>query len=67
MAASTRAVRQPLPIFPAPGSRVRVPAKGGGYTKTFSGDVREVDGKLVIHCAGCGDVPAGRVKEIERR
>jgi len=56
--------RLPLPIFPAPGSRVRVPAEGGGYVKTFAGEVREVGGKLVIHCAGCGDVPAGKVKEI---
>lgn len=59
--------RLPLPhIFPVPGSRVRVPAKGGGYIKTFAGDVREVDGKLVIHCAGCGDVPAGMVKAYEQ-
>lgn len=58
--------RLPLPIFPRPGSRVRVPAEGGGYIKTFAGEVREVDGKLVIKCAGVGDVPAGRVKEIAR-
>lgn len=57
-------IRLTLPIFPTPGSRVLVPSPGGGYVKTFAGETKEIDGKLVIHCAGCGDVPAGRVRTI---
>lgn len=57
-----------LPIFPAPGSRVHVPAKNGGYVKTWTmTEAREVDGLLRIKCVGAGKVEAGRVKEIARR
>ena len=60
--------RQTLPIFPAPGSRVRVPdpeSRIGAtmltWTKT---EARPIDGRLSIQCAGAGEVPAGRVRKI---
>jgi len=60
--------RLPLPIFPRPGSRVRVPAESGGWVKTWTmSEAREVDGMLRIKCVGVGEVEAGRVKEIARR
>lgn len=58
----------PLPIFPAPGSRVRVPdpeSRIGAtmltWTKT---EARPVDGRLSIQCAVAGEVPAGRVRKV---
>jgi len=56
-----------LPIFPAPGSRVSVPYPGtGGRLRTWTmGPARTVDGKIVIRCAGVGDVPANKVKEMQ--
>ena len=60
--------RTPLPIFPAPGSRVRIPdpdSRIGGYHLTWTmTEAREVDGRLCIKCVGAGWVPAGRIKTI---
>ena len=54
-----------LPIFPSPGSRVRVPAPGGGYNVTWTmGEARTVGGEIVIRCAGEGDVQVQEVREI---
>jgi len=54
-----------LPIFPAPGSLVRVPAKGGGYIKTWTmTEARDLGRGLRIKCVGEGEVEAGRVKEV---
>lgn len=61
--------QQALPIFPTPGSRVRVPdpeSRIGAtmltWTKT---EARPVGGRLSIKCAGAGEVPAGRVKPCQ--
>lgn len=52
-----------LPIFPTPGSRVRIPAPVGGYHVTWTmTEAREVDGVLKIRCAGAGWVPAAKVR-----
>lgn len=57
--------RTPLPIFPAPGSRVKIPAPAGGYHLTWTmTEAREVDGRLCIKCVGAGEVPAGRVRSV---
>ncbi len=57
-----------LPIFPAPGSRVRVPDPdsrvGGTMLAVTMTEAREVDGRLCIKCVGAGEVPAGRIKTI---
>lgn len=60
--------RIPLPIFPAPGSRVRVPdpeSRTGATMATWTmTEARDVDGVMRIKCVGAGEVPAGRVREI---
>lgn len=46
-------------IFPPTGSRVRVPAPGGGYNVTWTmGEARTVGGVIKIKCVGVGYVPA---------
>ena len=54
----------PFPdLFPPAGARVRVPAPGGGFIRTFAGPARQdEDGNWFIKCVGCGWVPAGQVK-----
>ena len=55
-------------LFPPPGSRVRVPALGGGYHVTWTmGEARTVSGEIVIRCAGEGEVKVQEVREIARR
>ena len=57
-------IRPPLPdLFPPAGARVRVPAPGGGFIRTFAGPARQAeDGNWTIRCVGVGDVPAGQVR-----
>ena len=59
--------RTPLPIFPAPGSRVRIPDPdsriGGAMLSVTMTEAREVGGRLCIRCVGAGWVPAGRVRQ----
>jgi hypothetical protein len=58
--------RLPLPIFPRPGSRVRVPAEGGGYVRTWTmGEARDDGGRIVIKCVGAGDVLVQKVRACE--
>lgn len=46
-----------LPIYPPPGSRVRVPADGGGYVVTWTmGPAETVGGVIVIRCVGAGEM-----------
>lgn len=55
-------IRLTLPIFPDPGSRVRVPAPGGGYNVTWTmTEARDLGQGLRIKCVGVGEVEAGRV------
>ena len=57
--------RVALPIFPAPGSRVRIPAPVGGYHVTWTmTEAREVDGRLCIKCGGWGGGNAAKVRKI---
>ena len=57
-----------LPIFPPPGSLVRVPAEGGGYVVTWTmGEAKTVGGVIVIRCVGAGNVRAQEVRQIARR
>lgn len=54
-----------LPIFSPAGSRVRVPAPGGGYNVTWTvGEARTVDGEIVIRCAREGEVKVQDVKVV---
>ena len=61
-------IQAALPIFPAPGSRVRIPDPtsriGGAMLSVTMTEAREVDGRLCIKCVGAGEVPAGRVRSV---